>query len=148
MRGRRVRIHRLQQLLVAFAAVGMLIGVRPASAVRGRLHLKTAAVTAIIPTDADAALGCPFESANPEAALAEGLALTDRDEDETDVESVDGLELERSVVVRTAPARSRTVVLSHSPPEAVPPARPGRLRPIAAPAIPVGLPTFLCRLTC
>ena len=149
MNGRRVRFHRLQQFLVAFAALGMLVGVRPASAVRGHLVLKPVAVTSItMPVVVETSL---FES-----GPAESLVSSDCDEDEsdetetesTDSESTNLVEMERGVAGRSAPARSRLPLLCISPFKATLPARLTHLRLIAVHVIPDGLPIFLCRLTC
>ncbi len=149
MRRGAVRYSRLQQFLVAFAALGMLLGVRPSSIGRGRLDLKLSplAVGSTVP-ESVAGIADPV----PLADFEESTVANDRDEDgtgENDSESLnDSPELERNLVGRSAPARNRSLFLGGCLPAAMPSAPKICRGILPSPSIPEGLPVRLCRLTC
>ena len=142
----------ITRFLVAVAAVGLMIGVRPASMLRGRLALfspdfaSSAGTSSVGWVEPLGSIGAPSGPTVPEDVLSLTSAEEEGADDLSD-DAVDSTLPEWGLVHHRA--RTRTlVILSVSLDEPTGPIRARFGQPPDLDAIPIGLPIRFCRLTC
>ena len=148
-RGRSRRPNRFQHLLVALAALGLMIGVRPASFSRGRLALAPAAPAPIVDL---AAIDAAPDPVPTRAEADAGPSVSSREEagpGEDADEAIDPAWPDLGVISRPGRPRWQASLPITFPPGPARQSRPAFHRPGPAPdSPPLDLPIRLCRLTC
>ena len=147
-RARSRRPSRFQSLLVALAALGLMIGVRPAALVRGHLALTPSTFAPI------ADLAANLNPASTPIEPEEGPSLSARAEDgsgEDADEAIDSAWTDLGLAARAGRLHRHASPPITFPPEPARPARPVLSRSGHPPdphASPIPLPIRLCRWTC